>query len=354
MTSEKQSRLPCLDGIRAIGIGFVIMAHLENVLGWQPAGMLRFVWDNLGQLGVNIFFGLSGYLITYLLVKEFKRTGTVSLRNFYARRVLRIFPAFYVYMGVIAALVLAGVLDIPGLQMVQASVYLANYYFHHLTMPDTWFIGHTWSLAMEEQFYLFWPMLLLLVGLARSRWAALILIALMPVVRVATYYHQTETRPIIGMTIHTGADLLMFGCLLALVEGHPRFERGMAFFKSWLFPVGAALFLLLGHPFLYSRFWAAYKIAAGPTLVAACVAFIIAWLLRKPGSLGAAFLNSRVMMHLGVLSYSLYLWQQVFLTHLNKTVFGRFPFCLIGTYAAACASYYLIEKWFLNMRTRFR
>lgn len=187
------SRLPCLDGLRAVGIIFVIVCHLQYVVSWHPRGIVKAIWNGLGPLGVNIFFGLSGYLITHLLVKEFRRSGTVSLKNFYMRRALRIFPAFYVYLGVICSLVIWGVLEIPTAQLARAAIYLTNYFPCYGT-PDFWFVGHTWSLAVEEQFYLFWPVMLFLVGVGRGKWLALLLIVLMPVIRVGGYYLLPSIR----------------------------------------------------------------------------------------------------------------------------------------------------------------
>lgn len=347
------NRLPCLDGLRAVGIIFVIVCHFQNVVTWHPTGVVKIIWTGLGSLGVNIFFGLSGYLITHLLVKEFRRSGTVSLKKFYMRRALRIFPAFYVYLGVICALVFFGVLEIPKAQLMRAAIYLTNYFRCYGT-PDFWFVGHTWSLAMEEQFYLFWPALLLLVGMRRGHVAALLLIGLIPALRVACYFLLPAVRPGLGETTHTSADLLMYGCLLAFLDGNPRFEAAMNRLKAWALPVGAGVFLLFIHPLLKTHFRGAYNLPIGISLEAGLIAFIIAWFLRNPLSAGANVLNSRFMVHIGVLSYSLYLWQQPFLTNLNRTFMGIFPIGLIFAYAAACASYYLIEKRFLNLRRQFR
>jgi len=351
--SEISTRLPCLDGLRAIGIIFVMMAHLQNVLAWHIAGFGKAIWDGLGPLGVNLFFGLSGYIITHLFVREFRRSWTVSLRNFYMRRVLRIFPAFYLYLAVICALVFLGVLKIPLVQLARAAAYLTNYYRCYGT-TDFWFVGHTWSLAMEEQFYLFWPVFLILVRVDRGKGLALMLIVLMPVLRVACYFLLPASRSGLGETTHTSVDLLMYGCLLAFLEGNSRFEWAMDCLKKWVFPLGAGVFLLFVHPLLENHFRGVYELPIGISLEAGLIAFIVAWCLRNPLSMGGAFLNSQFMMHIGVLSYSLYLWQQLFLTNLNQTILGAFPIGIFFSYAAACASYYLMEKRFLNLRRQYR
>jgi peptidoglycan/LPS O-acetylase OafA/YrhL len=146
----------------------------------------------------------------------------------------------------------------------------------------------------------------------------------------------------------------MYGCLLALLDGNVRFEGAMNRLKAWALPVGAGAFLSLIHPLLESNFRGAYTLPFGISLESALIAFVIAWFLRNALSAGANILNSRFMVHIGVLSYSLYLWQQPFLTNLNTTFMGIFPIELIFAYGAACASYYLIEKRFLNLRRQFR
>jgi peptidoglycan/LPS O-acetylase OafA/YrhL len=347
------NKLPCLDGLRAIAIGMVIFSHARYTIAWKPPHALDVVWDWVGFLGVQVFFGLSGYLITYLLVKENDRTGTVSLRNFYMRRVLRIFPAFYFYLAVITLLTVLGVLAVQPKPLLASAVYLKNY-FNSSPADHSWFVGHSWSLGVEEQFYLFWPVLFVLAGVRRARYAALALILAMPFVRVFSVLCFPEARGTVGATIHTCADRLMFGCLLALLDGNPMFEGVMKRFASSWFPALAAVFLVFMGPHLGQHFHASYTLTLGISLEGGLIAFIIAWLLRHPSSLGAAFLNRRFMVHLGVLSYSLYLWQQLFMTGHNRTFTGWFPLNILFAYGMACASYYLIERRFLEMRSRFR
>jgi len=146
--------IPGLDGIRALAVLLVIANHFG------------FEWIN-GALGVLIFFVLSGFLITWLMLREVDRTGRVSLRNFYRRRILRIFPAFYAFwlFGVGTYLVRGHYLDWG--QALSAFFYFSNYWMG-LVPSDCMLFPHTWSLTIEEQFYLLWPMLLVgLVALSR-------------------------------------------------------------------------------------------------------------------------------------------------------------------------------------------
>jgi len=345
-------RIGCLDGLRAISIGFVIASHARKTVDCSVPPLVDAVWDSAGELGVQVFFGLSGYLITFLLVKEYMRTGTISLRNFYIRRVLRIFPAFYSYLAVMALLVWAGVIHIPWRLLLETAAYIKNYV--QTTPADhSWFVGHSWSLAVEQQFYLIWPLLFIGLGIRKAKYAALAFIVMMPLSRVACWYLLPGTRNSIGGTIHTCMDLLMFGCLLALLDGHPGFESFMKKLSSWVYPAAAIFFIAIIDPIIVHYLHTSYRLPFGLTIDCALISFVIAWFVRNPDSRGAIFLNTAPMVYAGVLSYSLYLWQQPFMTVHNRTIMGHFPLNVILSFLMAAVSYHLIEKRFLAMRSRY-
>src|SRR5262245_22242535 len=138
-----RSHIPALDGFRAIAVLLVIFYHF----GFEKVP---------GGSGVTMFFVLSGFLITWLLLKEHEKNGKISLKGFYRRRILRIFPAFYAYwLGLVFLLLITGK-SILWPHAIASFVYLTNYYNAILGDPNTGF-SHTWSLAIEEQFYLLWP-----------------------------------------------------------------------------------------------------------------------------------------------------------------------------------------------------
>src|SRR6267378_2769496 len=141
--------IPALDGIRAIAVFLVILYHLSI-----QRALLVFP----GPLGVLIFFVLSGFLITWLLIKEEEKYGSISLKGFYRRRALRIFPAFYVFWIVaVASRLVAHGRDVPWSQAISAFFYVSNY-LHAIFHPTPDYMIHTWSLSAEEQFYLLWPL----------------------------------------------------------------------------------------------------------------------------------------------------------------------------------------------------
>jgi peptidoglycan/LPS O-acetylase OafA/YrhL len=120
-------RLPCLDGIRAVAIAVVLLSHCQASLDLNVPHYVDVIWRSLGRSGVNLFFGLSGFLITYLLKKELDRHGSISLRKFYVRRMLRILPAFWTYMALFIALNLSGILRIPWREVIASLLFYRNY-----------------------------------------------------------------------------------------------------------------------------------------------------------------------------------------------------------------------------------
>ena len=322
-------------------------------MGIHLPAVLETFWGYTGGMGVQVFFGLSGYLITHLLIRELNLSGRISLRDFYIRRTLRIFPALYVYLAVIGLLTFYGVLQVPLRDFVAAATFTINY-VQGDAMGARWFVGHTHSLAIEEQFYLFWPLIFCFCGLARSKKIALALVVMMPLIRVASYFLLPESRTTIGVTMHTCADRLMFGCLLALLEGNPWFERILQRLNSAIFPIFAVVFLLGVQPLLVTHLQGAYVLPLGLSLEGLLIAFIIAWLMRNVSSPASRFLNLRSISAVGVFSYSLYLWQQPFVTELNTTISGKAPWCFVFAIACAVISYFFIEKPVLALRKRFR
>ena len=137
-------RIPSLDGLRAISITLVVLSHLVK---WKHVSLD--VVGSYGALGVHVFFVLSGYLITNLLLREYDRSSTISLREFYIRRAFRIFPAAFVFLGVVVVLYWH--------QMRWFHVAAAVFYVANMDLTRPWIFGHLWSLSIEEQFYLLWP-----------------------------------------------------------------------------------------------------------------------------------------------------------------------------------------------------
>ncbi len=348
-------RIASLDGLRALSILLVLTGHAAATIPYRdalPGGALTVLGN--ARLGVMTFFVISGYLITHLLRKEWQREGRIDLRGFYLRRLYRIFPAFYAYILVVTLLAAAGAIQLSGTNLLSAFLFAWNYVhlFVENASSGTWFLGHFWTLSLEEQFYLVWPATFLLAGRRRGARIALGIFLVSPAIRVLTYFLWPDARPFITIMLHTNADPLMLGSLLALLEGNRRFETAMGYLlRHWVAAV-AALFALLVSPFLNQHFQGAYYLPLGSTLDSVCIALFLLWAIRNPETRVGRLLNRPVLVTIGVLSYSLYLWQQLFLTPLNHTWTGLFPVNILVCFGVAWASYRFIEQPFLNLRRR--
>jgi len=163
--AAKASHLPSLDGLRALSIGLVLLGHLSGTKG--------FVRVNLGigdyaHLGVVVFFVISGFLITRLMLSEHAKDGCVSLKLFYARRALRLFPAAYAFIACVCLLWATGVVHLQARDIWHACTYTVNF-----EPGRSWQIGHLWSLSVEEQFYLIWPCTFVSAAIRKRRLSAI-------------------------------------------------------------------------------------------------------------------------------------------------------------------------------------
>ena len=345
------TRLPSLDGMRALAIVLVVVGHGLGSIPVPPA-LVRLVSPVVrnGHLGVSLFFSLSGYLITYLLLRERAQHGAISLTAFYARRVLRIFPAAYAYIATVAVLASLGVVNVKWPELLQAAFYVWNYSFSQ----SAWYLSHFWSLCLEEQFYLLWPAFLAFTGRSRAVAGAVVVIVLMPLARMATYFSWPSARGHILIMAHTALDAMMYGCLAALLEDDPRFRRAVAALFRWRVHVATLVFLLVVSPLLRMRFRGIYELPVDGSLNSAGCTLLMLWALQHPRGRVGAWLNSAALVHLGTISYSLYIWQQLFLAppRLALPWIGVFPVNEICALAAAEFSYWVIERPFLRLKGR--
>jgi peptidoglycan/LPS O-acetylase OafA/YrhL len=353
---ERPRHIPSLDGLRALSVMLVITLHtlLRGTLYKDIPFGYRLLGN--GSLGVFIFFVISGYLITTLLLREREKVGGISLKSFYIRRSFRILPPLYLYLVVLALLGATG--HLPGMdthELLTALTLTRNYSHVYL-----WPMEHLWSLCIEEQFYLLWPPILILCTLHRTgsrgrrnatRVALAVLIA-EPFVRIVCYRYFPGFHNL-GM-FHMQADGLMFGCLGALQQGHPSFERLYSRVTRWPWLLPLLIFGVLNA--LTVRFQNYWDLPIGITINGFLVLMWLLWLVRNPVSLSGRFFNQPVVAWVGRLSYSLYIWQTFFLHSLSVQVFGNnswcnvFPMSWLCIFAAAAVSYYCVERPSLRLR----
>jgi peptidoglycan/LPS O-acetylase OafA/YrhL len=340
---KSASRIPSLDGIRAISIGLVIISHYSKDCGWgDPL--------NLGSLGVRIFFVISGFLITGLLLKELAQDGTINLPRFFFRRTLRIFPAFYFYIVCMLILAWLGCVDLPMRDAWAALTYTSNY---STSLPPS--VAQTWSLATEEQFYLIWPAALFFA--ARRTRAIGVLLLLMLVATILSRVLSHRLGHLVPAFFNTPIGI---GCLLALTAERLR-QTGIysAWLKSRLGLLTPILIIIANIPFYHSE---AEHDAILSLVENVAIALWIDWAVSNSNTFSGRLLNTRLLVAVGISSYSLYLWQQPFLGLMYERptlllsgpwkAMSILPVRIIMIAACTSVSYFVIERPLMRLRGR--
>lgn len=295
---------------------------------------LGILFSYLQSTGVSIFFLLSGFLITTLLINEKKRNGTISFTKFYIKRFFRIIPPFYFYIFYI--FYFSKVDPSPTtLELFSALLFLWNY----ILETENWYYGHSWSLSIEEQFYIVWPYFVKNYKFSIHK-LILACILVSPLLRVFTYYFIPEYRSRISILFHTRVDMLMFGCYLAFLK-EIQIKYFFNFIKKFKLTYFSIFFLTVLSPVLRYLFAGKFLMTIGYSLegISILIIFISIFNLTSD-QFYYRVLNSKVLTHIGSLSYGLYIWQQYFLSHsLDISGFYRFLFL----YLTVLGSYLFIE-----------
>jgi peptidoglycan/LPS O-acetylase OafA/YrhL len=321
MLKPSSQRIPSLDGLRGLSIWAVMLAHSSTHFVNTPLHIGHVDgWLNvLAYFGVTTFFVISGFLITKLLLKERSRTSRIDLGRFYRRRAARILPAslFYILIVLLMAKITVS-------QAVYALTFTTTYFFDQAAKP----LQQLWSLSVEEQFYLLWPLAMYLGARTAKKYCWVIMLA-SPAVRILLKYYgykqYSHLAPAIG-------DSLAAGCLLAFYE-----EQVSAFARKYLtstpafmtlcFTTVAAGFFIYRHDVIV--LW-------GP--VSCLLALTISAAIERKDEI----LNKGVLVWTGLLSYSLYLWQQPFLVFDGPL--NYFSARILMTFLLAYLSYRFIER----------
>jgi peptidoglycan/LPS O-acetylase OafA/YrhL len=260
------------------------------------------------------------------------------------RRAYRIFPAAYAFLAVMAVLEATGVIHLLRHDLLAAATYTTN--FHQ---PRAWWLGHLWSLSVEEQFYMLWPAVVLLAGTRRAVWLAALALVVAPATRVGVWFLWPTLRPYVGEAFPTIFDAIAAGCVLAAVRprlaasrAYVRFSGSAAFAVVPLAVLGAAL--LSGRPRL--------DLVVGQAVQNLGIALVIERCIRLPDGAWGRLLNSRPLVGVGALSYSFYLWQQPFINRHATGWAHAFPVSVALAAGLALASYHLVEQPFLRLRAR--
>jgi peptidoglycan/LPS O-acetylase OafA/YrhL len=357
-------RIPSLDGFRAISILMVYFSHAEVSAGF-PTWLSRYVPFEFGMLGVRVFFVISGFLITTLLLKEEATRGAISLAAFYKRRVFRILPAYYFYL--LAVFLLSQFVPpmrCPPTAYLTAATFttgLAGNWGLAVWRLDTWPLSHGWSLAVEEQFYIFWPALLILVppGRGLRRFVVGFIIGATLLMRILFPRNEFIFHVMTDHLLLAEADLIMFGCLLALVFQINRagLVRLFSFYPVRVRAVAVGTIIFAAClPVIFAVKLHYPMVAISVSIQAAAITYLIGSYISVPTGVTYRLLNHPFLVWVGVLSYSLYLWQQPFLV--PRDIYPlywwqSFPQNLVPALVCGLLSYHFIEKPFLTIKDRF-
>lgn len=361
-----KKRLLELDGIRGIAISAVFLFHLKPYIRQHfETQFSKFVVDlfELGWAGVDLFFVLSGFLITSILLDT--KTAPGYFYNFYMRRILRIFPVYYLFLGSVALLFLAvpvmrdNYADVYALQA-WYWVYLQNW-LHAIRQFQPAFFGHFWSLAIEEQFYIFWPLLVWLLDRCSFLVVCGGLIGLSLAIRLVVASIDTSPQAVdfIYFSTVTRLDCLAMGAIAAtLLRGGTSKEQLMLYSTVLGVPSLVGLSIICAHGPL--RFWDSGLMATvGLTFTGAASVAVLLYGLQ-----GSSFLKWTALRTIGKYSYALYVFHfpviiitNFLLTRANLNgITFVLMFALVATstsFGLAYLSWHIIEKRFLAQKARF-
>ena len=354
LKEPKIAFLPVLDGVRAIAVILVLIGHFPTIHAESYGNQISFFIgkSQLAYFGVDLFFVLSGFLITRILLAE-KNGGGISFRRFYYRRSLRIFPLFYLCL-VICAIFYYGP-EIPWV-----ATYLANYYF----MLDSGAspLRHTWSLAVEEQFYLFWPFVVSAIRIDRMETVigrVFPCLAIVAAIGVTLTFEEAHSNQIIYASTPTRMLSLSLGALIAVKEVKRYTWKRSSILATivcgGILAYGAGVLSIVDLEVPMERLW---KMVGFSLLSFGFILFVL-YGAKSTGRLSKV-LNSQPLQFLGKISYGVYMYHVIFLyavgaSHMQRDSTWSIPAALgfIGcVIVIATFSFFYLEKPILLLKNR--
>lgn len=347
---------PSLDGLRAIAVLLVFAFHVPGTWWYLPNG----------SLGVDVFFVLSGFLITSLLVEEHSLAGRIDLPKFYMRRALRLFPALIVTLAAVALLIPTEDAAVRGdiaKEIVVSGTYTSNW-FSAFDALDSVYLEHTWSLALEEQYYLLWAVAVVAL-LARARRPERIVAIALAVAALSilwrlvllVVFDASYARVYFGFD--TRLDGLLLGSAVGALRCTAYWPRLAAYAKHRIGPIVAAA-TLVGLVAMSAVEWPGnvVRFVFLVPMVNVAAALITAQLVEGGSSLLSRALASAPLVRIGKLSYGIYLFHipviRVVREYLDLSPEMLFLLAVAITYIVAEVSYRLVEKPVLSFKSRFQ
>lgn len=344
-------RIHGLDGLRTIAVALVVLAHLNVIGSLKASGLISAGAAEISDAGVHLFFVLSGFLITIRLIQEHRQNGKISLRNFYFNRACRILPLYFLVVTLILIAEILGDTRTGPTAFVMAYAFLSNF----IARADySGILGHTWSLAVEEHFYVIWP-LLFLTYYAHRRRRLLHLVAAFSFAAIAlrgmlSLTDLNQKFFIYRWTITAGGSI-GFGCIMAMLLTSDDWKEKTVRIVGGSGGVAIALGLIF-HSALYQ-----IPIAWSIPARAFGAAILIGWVYLNQRSVAVRVLEFAPIRYIGIISYGVYMWQGFFLsTGPARAATQTWPpdqmtgFLLL--LLVAPLSYHFFEKPFLRAKKR--
>ena len=334
---KQSGYIPTLDGWRAVAILWVLQGHSQP---WSVGWISNHWVSATGARGVQLFFALSGFLICTRLLREESRFGAISLRSFYTRRLFRIQPAAMTYLFVVVLLSFFGIIPVFWSAIAGAALMVRNIWPTRLA-AGYWYTAHFWSLAVEEHFYLLLPGFLVLFR--RRRLGILTFVAVALEIWREIVLHTPQLQHGLEWQVAQRTDVVLSGILVGSVFSvaltHERlFEIAKTLLRPWV----ATLYTL----FIFFELQRHHSSTAQAVIITVYPLLIVATALH-PNTVLGKFLELAPVRFVGRISYSLYLWQELFFHGEELPVPGSFRshvfLCWCATFACAIASYYWIE-----------
>lgn len=349
LSEALSGRIPSLDGLRAVAVLLVIFNHLG--VPHAPEGR-----------GVLIFFVLSGFLITWTLLRESDRCGDVSIRDFYIRRGLRIFPAFYVLWVLHFSItwILQGKLSASAWADYATAFFYVRNYRRAISVHPHQYFGHTWALSIEEQFYFMWPWLLRFFqkDLRRLTYVLVAIIGAVDFYRIILFFRFHVSREWLNFSFDSRVDHLLVGCLLAVLLKRSVLPKFWEFVTSRIWISILIFGAIVGSLALDAHYGLAYKFGVGFVVDPLLTAILLVQVIAFAKSWAWGWLNWRITRYIGRISYSMFLYQAVtnyWAVHIfeNRSRFVVVAAALSLALLLGTVSYYAIELRFLRLKKKF-
>lgn len=338
------------DGLRGIAVLLVLIDHLGLYLILPKSEFWKQrLWDLFaGETGVYIFFALSGFLITNNLLREKRTNNKIGLKRFYFRRALRLAPALLVFLITLAALIMLGELSFTPLALLFSAVYSYNYATAGVYVPE---LAHTWSLGVEEQFYLLWPLAINCFGVRKLISIAGIAVVLSGIV-VLVFPKWLIVGPFVFIHLTRwflpAVGPIMIGSIGAILLNNKFNERLFKITYS-----RAMWILILG--FYCSSLWLPLALLKEVFLIQSLgITLLLLWIMKNQSSIFVRVLEFPLLAKIGRISYGIYIWQGLFLRNGpgGKLLIQNPPWNIGLTFLVALLSYYFIERRLLRLKER--